>query len=345
MKISVLICAYNAERFIKQAVESVFNQNRFLGTVEVVAIDDGSTDKTAEILKRHGNKIKYFYQNNKGHAAALNNGLSKVTGDLVCLLDADDFWHEKKLAVVSKIFWEDRNIDVLYHDYSWTDQEGRVTTPVRAYDRGPSSREWNNNYRQYFFQGRNQPFVPTGGMAVRRRVFEKIGSIPEDCATPDIYLRFFLPFYASKIRIISDTLHYYRIHQNNTWNKSVSLSENALRYQRVFEILLRDLDNHARKTHSDVAKLKLMLEKEIRQRQIILEKMNNRYWKAVHGALAIKLDGFGEFEENYWYGKYYRLNLLVKSVFPEKLYHKVHDCYRISGARKRALDFLKVKHD
>ena len=97
MRISVVIPTYNYACFIREAVESVLNQTR--QPHEVIVVDDGSTDDTAEVLKPYtdAGRIRYHRQDNAGLCAARNAGLSLATGDAFALLDSDDAWHPKKL--------------------------------------------------------------------------------------------------------------------------------------------------------------------------------------------------------------------------------------------------------
>jgi len=87
-----------------QAVDSVLHQT--LGPLEVIVVDDGSTDDTRELLKAYGNQIQYVYQENHHLSAARNTGICKAKGDWIAFLDADDLWHPQKLerqtAIINK---------------------------------------------------------------------------------------------------------------------------------------------------------------------------------------------------------------------------------------------------
>jgi len=88
--------AYNEERWITECLDSVLNQS--YDDVEVVVVDDGSTDATPEIVKSHGDdRIQYYRQENKGSAAARNTALSHATGEYIAIIDADDVWFKQKL--------------------------------------------------------------------------------------------------------------------------------------------------------------------------------------------------------------------------------------------------------
>lgn len=98
--ISVVIPAYNASKTIDRAIKSVFGQT-YLNT-EIIVIDDGSTDDTAQRVKSYGNKVKYIYQSNAGAGAARNLGVDASKGEWIALLDADDEWHPRKIELQLK---------------------------------------------------------------------------------------------------------------------------------------------------------------------------------------------------------------------------------------------------
>lgn len=93
MKVSVVIPAYNASRFLPRCLESVFSQT--LLPQEIIVVDDGSTDDTAELAKRLGATV--VSRSNGGLSAARNTGIQNSSSDWIALLDADDLWHPDKL--------------------------------------------------------------------------------------------------------------------------------------------------------------------------------------------------------------------------------------------------------
>jgi len=95
--VSVIIPTYNREKCIRRAIESVLDQT--YQNVELIVVDDGSTDNTKEILEPFikSGKIKYFYQPNRGPATARNLGIKNSKGEFIALLDSDDEWLPEKL--------------------------------------------------------------------------------------------------------------------------------------------------------------------------------------------------------------------------------------------------------
>src|SRR4051794_37497436 len=95
MRVSAIIPTYNSGPLVVEAVQSVLAQTR--PADEIIVVDDGSTDDTAERLASFGDRIIYHRQTNRRVAAARNTGLRMSTGDFVAFLDADDAWHPQKL--------------------------------------------------------------------------------------------------------------------------------------------------------------------------------------------------------------------------------------------------------
>lgn len=108
--ISCVIPAFNAERYLGEALESVLGQT--LPPDEVIVVDDGSTDGTADVAARYADRILYLRQDNAGQAAARNHGVEVASGKLLAFQDADDLWHPEKLARQAARFEARPELDV-----------------------------------------------------------------------------------------------------------------------------------------------------------------------------------------------------------------------------------------
>jgi glycosyltransferase involved in cell wall biosynthesis len=103
-RVSVIITSYNYGRFVGEAVDSVLAQDFPAEELEVLVVDDGSTDDTPERVRRYGERIRYIRKSNGGQASALNAGFANARADILALLDADDVWLPGKLARVMAEF-------------------------------------------------------------------------------------------------------------------------------------------------------------------------------------------------------------------------------------------------
>ena len=120
MKTSVIICAYNYARFLPQCLDSVMSQTR--PADEVIVVDDGSTDGTSQVVVRYA-KVNYIRQERGGKASAFNRGIAASQGDVICHLDADDYWLPRKLERSLDILSE-TGAAVLTHEAYYVDGDG-----------------------------------------------------------------------------------------------------------------------------------------------------------------------------------------------------------------------------
>ncbi len=124
--VSIIIPAYNSEAYISQTIESVMGQT--YKNWELLIIDDGSTDKTSEVIKTflQEKKIRYIHQSNAGVSAARNRGIEHAGGDYIAFLDSDDFWLpenlSKKVAVLN-----DTSIDWTFSNIFHADESLHIT--------------------------------------------------------------------------------------------------------------------------------------------------------------------------------------------------------------------------
>jgi glycosyltransferase involved in cell wall biosynthesis len=108
--VTCIIPAYNREKYIESAIESVLNQT--YKNMEIIVVDDGSTDNIRKLVENLKGKVKYVWQPNSGSAAARNLGISKASGDFIGFLDSDDMWDKNKIFLQLECFENNPEIDV-----------------------------------------------------------------------------------------------------------------------------------------------------------------------------------------------------------------------------------------
>lgn len=141
--VTVLIATYNYERYIGDALNGILNQTYDLGKIEIVIVDDGSTDNTRAVVDQFTDRISivYHYQENRGKASATRVGIGMSKGKYIFNLDADDYYYPDCLKTVVKLFEADNSlVQVSYLarrlnvcDNSWVDQSVNhqlVNTPI-----------------------------------------------------------------------------------------------------------------------------------------------------------------------------------------------------------------------
>ncbi len=111
--ISVIVPVYNCDRYLGEAIESILAQT--YRPLEVLVIDDGSTDNSAEIAKKFIPHIQYCYKSHSGIAATLNHGIKLSQGDFLAFIDADDLWvNDTKLVSQMNALQKDPNLDLVF---------------------------------------------------------------------------------------------------------------------------------------------------------------------------------------------------------------------------------------
>lgn len=121
-KVSVVIPTFNREKYVVETVESVLAQT--LQDVEIVVVDDGSTDDTRRVLSRFGDRIRYVYQENRGRSSARNRGISESTGRYVLFLDSDDLLLPPALETLTTFLDAHPETGLAYSDGYYCDADG-----------------------------------------------------------------------------------------------------------------------------------------------------------------------------------------------------------------------------
>lgn len=123
-KVSVIIPTYNRSQLVREAIESVLKQT--YSDFEVIVVDDGSTDDTRSAIGGlSDSRIRYFYQDNRGHAGARNTGLLNAKGEYIAYLDSDDLWPEEYLSILINKLEENKEFGVAYTHIVVLGENGR----------------------------------------------------------------------------------------------------------------------------------------------------------------------------------------------------------------------------
>lgn len=214
--VSVIIDNYNYARFLGQAIESVLEQT--YSNFEVIVVDDGSTDHSREVMESYGDRITAVFQSNAGQGEAFNNGIAHSQGQIICFLDADDYFHSHKLAKVVETFQNHPEWVQISHKCIAVNEEGRPInfgSSVRNFDQG--------DVRSRLLKVGKYQWMRVSGRAYRREVLEKILPIASGKVdSADAYLLVTAPFYG-KVGGINDALMFYRIHGKNRHARTADL--------------------------------------------------------------------------------------------------------------------------
>jgi len=127
--VSVILPVYNGEKYLPFAIESVLSQT--LQDLELIVVDDGSTDSTPAIARSYGDRVRYVQQENRGTAGAFNNGLRLAAGKYISWLSHDDVFLPEKLAQQVAVLDKSSGPAVCYTDIEIIDAAGEIVTELR----------------------------------------------------------------------------------------------------------------------------------------------------------------------------------------------------------------------
>ena len=197
--VSIIVTAHNYAKFLPRALDSALAQTH--DAVEVVVVNDGSTDHTAEVLNHYAARpnLKVVNLDGVGLAAASNRGIEASGGDYIVRLDADDWFDENLALVLATCLDQDPTVDLVYGDYYTVDSHGEIIDGVR---RNPINDE---------VKLLDRPCLAAGAM-YRRRCWEAIGGYNESLRYQedyDFWINFIERF---TVRNVSLPLMYYRQH-------------------------------------------------------------------------------------------------------------------------------------
>jgi glycosyltransferase involved in cell wall biosynthesis len=126
--ISVIIPNYNYGRYLSEAIDSVLNQS--YAQVELIVVDDGSTDDSEGVLRSYGDRLKWFRQQNQGVSAARNRGVQESQGEMIAFLDADDIWLPAKLEKQAQRLLSDPGLGLIHCGVEVVDERGGTVLVV-----------------------------------------------------------------------------------------------------------------------------------------------------------------------------------------------------------------------
>lgn len=195
--VSVIIPAYNRERLVGEAIDSVLAQEVPL---ELIVVDDGSTDGTADVIASYGDAVRYVHQDNKGIAGARNTGIALARGPYLAFLDSDDVWMPEKLARQLAVLDRDPEIEAVF---------GHV---VQFYDDAVDE-EFR---RRHPIKLQNAPATLSAALLIRRESFERVGPFNSEVDS-GVDVDWYLRAQEVKLRseVLPDVVYRRRLHATN----------------------------------------------------------------------------------------------------------------------------------
>ncbi len=196
--VSIIIPAYNSGPYLDQAIASVLSQT--YGRIELIVVDDGSTDGTADRVMGYGSSVALIRQQRRGHPAARNTGIQGASGEFLAFLDHDDLWTPNKLKVQIDCCAQDPQLDLVFGQI-----QNFFSPELTEAERG----------------GFRIPLMPLrgllqGAMLARRSAFDRVGLFREDRQIGDFIDWFGRAMLEGlKMRALTETVMQRRIHRSN----------------------------------------------------------------------------------------------------------------------------------
>jgi glycosyltransferase involved in cell wall biosynthesis len=221
VRFSVLLPVYNRENYVRQAVDSVLNQT--FGDFELLAVDDGSTDRSPEILKSYGSKLKFIQQCNQGPEVARNTAAALAQGEYLVYLDSDDVFLPFALETFDKVIRA-------------TDSPPLLLGSILFFREGVSPPQPPPPDTIEIFKFRNYASktmsLSSNSTIVRKSVFDAVGggrrdTTPQTFHADDTYIQLKVGGYSPFVVIKNPCTSAYRLHGENT-SKNLELLANGM---------------------------------------------------------------------------------------------------------------------
>ena len=230
--ISVIIPSYNHSQYISQNITSIFNQTYGQENIQLIVIDDCSTDDSVIVVTELQKKFDFLFivnKSNKGICKNINHCLTFVNGEYVCITGSDDYWCLDKLEQQVQYMEENPDVAVCSGNAIKVDSFGNIL-PEKEQKQAPE--------RTYGFKEvimRDFPFSTTLAL-IRKEVLDKVGNYDHKLKIEDYYMWLKISHAGFKLHLLKQQIGYYRIHQHNTINKSILIYDEMRKILAAYQL-------------------------------------------------------------------------------------------------------------
>jgi GT2 family glycosyltransferase len=340
---SVLIDTHDHERFIEQAIVSVLEQDFPATDREIIVVDDGSTDRTPEIVKKFEPRVRLLRKENGGQASAFNAGIPECKGEVVAFLDGDDWWAPRKLQAVADELATDSSVGLVGHGITEVFLDG--SEHVQLLKEVPRFRIDSETGARTFRLRKS--FLGTSRMTIRAAVLRKIGRVPEALTIQaDEYL-FTLAACFSDVSILRESLTFYRLHAGNAFQVTDGNKVALRRKQRVLEALAESLSAKFTAENTDEHATRIVVEAIETEAELIRLSLDAGFpWETVRAELRNYRIMHPGASVPHWLFK--GLALLPSCLMPSRSYYLLRERFSQNRvyrkAREKWLPFLQHTH-
>ena len=238
-KVSVIMNCFNCSKYLEEAIDSVYAQT--YKNWEIIFWDNASTDNSAEIAKKHDNKLRYFSSDKTvplGHAR--NFAIEKASGEYIAFLDCDDVWLPHKLKKEMEIFDTKRDVMLVYSNCYVVDSDGNTIRTAFESQKPVRGHIFNELLSRY-------NFIPLLTAVVKKEVLNEIGLFKNDYQIAADYDLFLKIAYKYPVDYVEQSLAKYRVHDSNfSINQDIGIREELEimnKWLRINPILNDELGN------------------------------------------------------------------------------------------------------
>jgi len=272
-RVSIIVATYNQAGFIKESLESAFQQS--FKDFEIVVVDDGSTDDTESVLEPYRDRIRYFYQTNSGPASAHNLGIENSFGQLVAFLNSDDLWLPHKLEIQVRYLDQHPEVGLVHGDYVRIDAEGRqIGSSIHT--RRPPSLTFADLIRHNT--------IGMSTVVVRKKWLEKVSGLdPGSNPTEDFDLWLRLAQAGCRFAYVPSVVGKWRRH-------SASISASRIRVHQAHIRILRKLEGLCDARSAEGRRtLRMIRKKVLREKRILCMEQCREAERAEARRLALEI--------------------------------------------------------
>jgi glycosyltransferase involved in cell wall biosynthesis len=328
--VTALIDTYNHERFIEKAIVSVLEQDFPTSDMEILVVDDGSTDRTPEIVRKIAPPVRYLRKENGGQASAFNFGIPEAKGEIIAFLDGDDWWAKNKLRTVMEVFERNPSAGTVGHGIIEVDSVANRSTALAPGTVGYfdlTSDAGAQTFRNFM------AFLGTSRVTIRKSILAKVLPIPAALVIEADEFMSTMAVAQGGAILLADALTYYRLHGDNLFQFRASDPVRLRRKLTVLESLASDLLVQLERAGVAPSAVAIIVDPiRISSSRMRLALDGGMPWETYRVERA-------DFHFSYQhvtaaYRVYKQLSLLLTLVLPPRLYYELRGFYAACNLRR-----------
>lgn len=328
--VTVLIDTYNHERFIEDAIVSVLEQDFPPSEMEILVVDDGSTDRTPEIVRRFAPRVRLLQKTNGGQASAFNAGIPEAKSEIIAFLDGDDWWKKSKLSAVMKAFGSTPAAAVVGHGIIQIDdstRKGSVLLPEASGYFDMSSADGAQMFRNFMC------FLGTSRVAIRRDVLMRVLPIPESLTIEADEFMSAVAVASGGAVLLPEPLTFYRLHDRNLFQFRANDAVRMRKKMQALDCLAAELSVRLTALGVSSEAVAIVVDPiriSVRRAKLVLD--GGTSWEAYRVERADLLHSYCH--AGLGYRTYKELALAMALLMPPRYFYRLRDWYAAKGLRR-----------